>query len=77
MKTNPPPVKMPRFSELLNNHPLVGALPEAVRDPLLSNIKETVRAHGTILYKEGSRPTGIWLVSLGVVKVYRPRQFFI
>nr|AEV89922.1 plasma membrane Na+/H+ antiporter [Aeluropus littoralis] len=68
LRTNPPPVKMPRFSELLNNHPLVGALPETVRDPLLSNIKETVRAHGTILYKEGSRPTGIWLVSLGIVK---------
>jgi CRP-like cAMP-binding protein len=60
---------MPRFSELLNNHPLVGALPENVCDPLLSNIKETVRMHGTILYKEGSRPTGIWLVSVGVVKV--------
>lgn len=76
LKRKPPAVKMPRFSELLNNHPLVGALPPSVRDPLLSNIKETVRAHRTILYKEGSRPTGIWLVSLGVVKVCAPRSYF-
>lgn len=60
---------MPRVSDLLNTHPLVGALPAAVRDPLLSNTKETVKGHGTILYREGSRPTGIWLVSIGVVKV--------
>ncbi|KAL6847481.1 hypothetical protein ACP4OV_023334 [Aristida adscensionis] len=68
LKRNPPLVKMPRVSDLLDTHPLVGALPAAVRDPLLSNTKETVRGHGTILYKEGSRPTGIWLVSIGVVK---------
>lgn len=61
---------MPRVSDLLNTHPLVGALPAAVRDPLLSNsTKETVRGQGTTLYREGSRPTGIWLVSVGVVKV--------
>ncbi|CAN6339204.1 unnamed protein product [Urochloa humidicola] len=68
LKRNPPLVKMPRVSELLNAHPLVGALPAAARDPLLSNTKETVRGHGTILYREGSRPSGIWLVSIGVVK---------
>ena len=62
-------MKMPRVSDLLNTHPLVGALPAAVRDPLLSNTKETVRGQGTTLYREGSRPTGIWLVSIGVVKV--------
>jgi hypothetical protein len=68
LKRNPPLVKMPRVSDLLNTHPLVGALPAAARDPLLSNTKETVRGHGTILYREGSRPTGIWLISIGVVK---------
>ena len=62
-------MKMPRVSDLLNTHPLVGALPAAVRDPLLRNTKETVRGQGTALYREGSRPTGIWLVSIGVVKV--------
>ena len=62
-------MKMPRVSDLLNTHPLVGALPAAVRDPLLSNTKETLRGQGTTLYREGSRPTGIWLVSIGVVKV--------
>uniref|UniRef100_A0A0E0RKL9 Cyclic nucleotide-binding domain-containing protein n=1 Tax=Oryza rufipogon TaxID=4529 RepID=A0A0E0RKL9_ORYRU len=67
-KRNPPLVKMPRVSDLLNTHPLVGALPAAMRDPLLSSTKETVKGHGTILYREGSRPTGIWLVSIGVVK---------
>jgi hypothetical protein len=60
---------MPRVSDLLNTHPLVGALPAAVRDTLLSNTKETLRGQGTTLYREGSRPTGIWLVSIGVVKV--------
>ncbi|KAL6623724.1 hypothetical protein ACP70R_033603 [Stipagrostis hirtigluma subsp. patula] len=68
LKRNPPLVKMPRVSDLLNTHPLVGALPADARDPLLSNTKETVRGHGTVLYREGSRPTGIWLVSIGVVK---------
>ena len=62
-------VKMPRVSELLSSHPLVGALPSAVRGPLLSNAKETIKGHGQILYREGSRPTGIWLVSAGIVKV--------
>jgi len=68
LKRNPPLVKMPRVSDLLNTHPLVGALPAAARDPLLSNTKETVRGHGMIVYREGSRPTGIWLISIGVVK---------
>ncbi|KAK3137158.1 hypothetical protein QOZ80_5BG0448600 [Eleusine coracana subsp. coracana] len=68
LKRNPPMVKMPRVGDLLNTHPLVGALPAATRDPLLSNTKETVRGHGIVLYKEGSRPTGVWLVSIGVVK---------
>uniref|UniRef100_A0ACD5ZDM4 Uncharacterized protein n=2 Tax=Avena sativa TaxID=4498 RepID=A0ACD5ZDM4_AVESA len=68
LKRNPPMVKMPRVSELLNTHPLVGALPAAVRDPLLSNTKETIKVHGTILYAEGSRPTGVWLISTGIVK---------
>uniref|UniRef100_A0A0E0BVT5 Cyclic nucleotide-binding domain-containing protein n=1 Tax=Oryza glumipatula TaxID=40148 RepID=A0A0E0BVT5_9ORYZ len=67
-KRNPPLVKMPRVSDLLNTHPLVGALPAVMRDPLLNSTKETVKGHGTILYREGSRPTGIWLVSIGVVK---------
>ena len=62
-------MKMPRVSDLLNTHPLVGALPAAARDPLLSNTKETVRGHGMTIYREGSRPTGIWLISIGVVKV--------
>jgi hypothetical protein len=62
-------VKMPRVRELLNAHPLVGALPAAVRDLLLSNTKETIKGHGAILYREGSRPAGIWLVSTGIVKV--------
>ena len=62
-------MKMPRVSDLLNAHPLVGVLPAAARDPLLSNTKETVRGHGMTIYREGSRPTGIWLISIGVVKV--------
>uniref|UniRef100_M8B3M8 Sodium/hydrogen exchanger 7 n=1 Tax=Aegilops tauschii TaxID=37682 RepID=M8B3M8_AEGTA len=68
LQRNPPLVKMPRVRELLNTHPLVGALSADVRDPLLSNTKETIKVHGTVLYREGSRPIGIWLVSTGIVK---------
>nr|AIA08676.1 salt overly sensitive 1 [Triticum aestivum] len=68
LQRNPPLVKMPRVRELLNTHPLVGALSADVRDPLLNNTKETIKVHGTVLYREGSRPIGIWLVSTGIVK---------
>ncbi|THU69843.1 hypothetical protein C4D60_Mb08t18680 [Musa balbisiana] len=65
---NPPMVKMPKISELLSSHPLLGALPSAIREPLGSSTKETMTLHGVNLYREGSKPTGIWLISVGVVK---------
>ena len=69
LKRNPQLVKMPRVGDLLGTHPLVGMLPAAVRAPLLSNTKEKVKGHGAALYMEGSRATGIWIVSIGAVKV--------
>jgi hypothetical protein len=78
LRRNPPLVKMPRVSELLNTHPLVGALLAPDRDPFLSNAKETIKGNGTILYREGTRPTGIWLISTGIVKVsFVPRHHFV
>ncbi|XP_037463165.1 sodium/hydrogen exchanger 7-like isoform X3 [Triticum dicoccoides] len=68
LKRNPQLVKMPRVGDLLGTHPLVGMLPAAVRAPLLSNTKEKVKGHGAALYMEGSRATGIWIVSIGAVK---------
>ncbi|KAM0854258.1 hypothetical protein ACQ4PT_050536 [Festuca glaucescens] len=68
LKRNPPLVKMPSVSDLLGTHPLIGVLPAVVRAPLLHNIKETVKGHDTALYMEGSRATGIWIVSTGLVK---------
>uniref|UniRef100_N1QT97 Sodium/hydrogen exchanger 7 n=1 Tax=Aegilops tauschii TaxID=37682 RepID=N1QT97_AEGTA len=68
LKRNPQLVKMPRVSDLLGTHPLVSILPAAVRAPLLSNTKEKVKVHGAALYMEGSRATGIWIVSIGAVK---------
>ncbi|XBI03191.1 hypothetical protein VPH35_131638 [Triticum aestivum] len=43
-------------------------LPAAVRALLLSNTKEKVKGHGAALHMEGSRATGIWIVSIGAVK---------
>lgn len=66
---NPPPVKMPKASDLLSAHPMFGALPDEARDALKASMKETLKSNGATLYKEGSRPNGIWLISAGVVKV--------
>ncbi|CAM0909401.1 unnamed protein product [Alopecurus aequalis] len=68
LKKNPPLVKMRSASELLDTHPLVGVLPAVVRAPLLHNTRETVKEHGTTVYMEGSRATGVWIVSTGLVK---------
>ncbi|XP_020699162.1 sodium/hydrogen exchanger 8 isoform X1 [Dendrobium catenatum] len=65
---NPPLVKMPKVSDLIRAHPLLGALPVAVLEPLGSSTKELIKVRGTTLYKEGSKPNGIWLISMGVVK---------
>ncbi|KAF9623417.1 hypothetical protein IFM89_003001 [Coptis chinensis] len=65
---NPPLVKMPKISDMLRGHPLLGALPPQVRQPLEGSTKEQMKLHGVPIYKEGYKPTGIWLISNGVVK---------
>ncbi|XP_078441108.1 sodium proton exchanger, putative (NHX7) (SOS1) isoform X2 [Wolffia australiana] len=64
----PPLVKMPRAEEMLSTHPLFGALPSTIRSPLQSSTKELIKTRGLILYKEGSKPNGVWLVSNGIIK---------
>ncbi|XP_010276296.1 PREDICTED: sodium/hydrogen exchanger 8 [Nelumbo nucifera] len=65
---NPPLVKMPKMSDSLSTHPLLGALPSMVREPLEGSTKEIIKLRGFTLYKEGSKTNGIWLISNGVVK---------
>ncbi|KAK7359534.1 hypothetical protein VNO77_01495 [Canavalia gladiata] len=62
---NPPLVKLPKISSV---HPMLGALPSSVREPLISSTKETMKLRGLTLYKEGAKSNGIWLISNGVVK---------
>ncbi|KAK7848722.1 sodium/hydrogen exchanger 7 [Quercus suber] len=65
---NPPLVKIPKISDLISFHPLFGAIPSSIRVPLEGSTKETMKLRGVTLYKEGSKPNGIWLISNGVVK---------
>ncbi|KAB1216544.1 Sodium/hydrogen exchanger 7 [Morella rubra] len=65
---NPPLVKIPKMSDMISVHPLLGALPSSVRSPLQGSTRETVKLRGVTLYKEGSKANGIWLLSNGVVK---------
>ena len=66
---NPPLVKIPKISDLLSFHPFFGAIPHSIWVPLEGSNKETMKLRGVTLYKEGSKPNGIWLISNGVVKV--------
>lgn len=66
---NPPLVKIPKITDLVTVHPLLGALPSAVREPLEGSTKEIMKPRGVPLYKEGSKPNGVWLISNGIVKV--------
>ncbi|CAN6549729.1 unnamed protein product [Malus baccata var. baccata] len=65
---NPPLIKIPKINDLISLNPLLGALPPSVREPLEGSTKETMKLRGVVLYREGSKPTGIWLLSTGVVK---------
>ncbi|KAJ6890822.1 sodium/hydrogen exchanger 8-like isoform X2 [Populus alba x Populus x berolinensis] len=65
---NPPLVKVPKITDLISVHPLLGALPSMVRKVLEGSAKEIMKPCGVPLYKEGSKPNGVWLISNGVVK---------
>ncbi|XP_011021707.1 PREDICTED: sodium/hydrogen exchanger 8-like isoform X2 [Populus euphratica] len=65
---NPPLVKFPKITDLISVHPLLGALPSMVRKALEGSAKEIMKPCGVPLYKEGSKPNGVWLISNGVVK---------
>lgn len=66
---NPPLVKIPKITEMISSHPLLGALPPTMRGPLESSTKESMKVRGATLYREGFKPNGIWLLSNGIVKV--------
>ncbi|XP_062172474.1 sodium/hydrogen exchanger 8 [Alnus glutinosa] len=65
---NPPLVKIPKFIDLISRHPLFGTVLSSVFAPHEGSTKETMKLHGMTLYKEGSKPNGVWLISSGVVK---------
>ncbi|GER43354.1 sodium/hydrogen exchanger plant [Striga asiatica] len=65
---NPPLVKVPKIRDLVSANPLLGALPSRLRETFVGSTKEMMKLSGATLYKEGSKPTGIWLISNGVVK---------
>nr|ABF60872.1 Na+/H+ antiporter [Populus euphratica] len=65
---NPPLVMLPKITDLISVHPLLEALPSIVREPLERSSKEIMKPRGVPLYKEGSKPNGVWLISSGVVK---------
>ncbi|CAI0385036.1 unnamed protein product [Linum tenue] len=65
---NPPLVKIPKINDLISVHPLLGALPPAIREPLAGSSKEIMKLRGVPIYKEGSNPTGVWFICNGVVK---------
>ncbi|KAJ8774727.1 hypothetical protein K2173_017173 [Erythroxylum novogranatense] len=65
---NPPLVKIPRITNLISAHPFLGALPSTVREPLEGSVKENMKPLGLPLYKEGSKPSGVWVISNGIVK---------
>ncbi|KAL0793297.1 hypothetical protein Bca101_064674 [Brassica carinata] len=73
---NPPIVKLPKLSDLISSHPLSGALPAALCEPLKHSKKETMKLRGVTLYKEGSKPTGVWLICDGIVKQKLRQQSF-
>ncbi|XP_073024492.1 sodium/hydrogen exchanger 7-like isoform X7 [Primulina eburnea] len=65
---NPPSVKIPKLCDLITANPLLGALPSSVCETLVASTKEIIKLSGSTLYKEGSKPAGIWVISSGVVK---------
>ncbi|KAL1221080.1 Sodium/hydrogen exchanger 7 [Cardamine amara subsp. amara] len=65
---NPPMIKLPKLSDMITSHPFSGALPPAICEPLKHSKKETMKLRGVTLYKEGSKPTGVWLICDGIVK---------
>ncbi|WOH15660.1 hypothetical protein DCAR_0935203 [Daucus carota subsp. sativus] len=65
---NPPLVKIPKARDLVSLNPFLGALPPTTRELLVGSTKESMKVRGTTLYKEGSQPNGIWVISNGVVK---------
>ncbi|XP_024027399.1 sodium/hydrogen exchanger 8 [Morus notabilis] len=65
---NPPLVKIPKMKDVISSHPFTGALPSSVRKLLENSTKETMKLRGVTLYREGSKPNGIWILSNGIVK---------
>ncbi|KAK1387164.1 sodium/hydrogen exchanger 8 [Heracleum sosnowskyi] len=65
---NPPLVKIPKAHDLVSVNPLLGALPPTTRETLLGSTKMTMKLRGSTLYKEGTKPIGIWIILNGVVE---------
>ncbi|GKD80133.1 putative plasma membrane Na(+) /H(+) antiporter, partial [Tanacetum coccineum] len=65
---NPTLVKIPKPHDLISANPLLGALPSTIREQIIGSTTETMKQRGVAIYREGSKPNGVWLISNGVVK---------
>lgn len=67
---SPPLLKMPNIIDTMRNHPFIWALPAMFRETLIGSAKELTELPEVSIYGEGSNPSGIWLISNGLVKVH-------
>ncbi|CAN1218006.1 Sodium/hydrogen exchanger 7 [Linum perenne] len=65
---NPPLVEMPKITDIVNSHPLLGSLPSPIRERIVASCTEIIKPHGVPLYEEGANPTGVWFICNGGVK---------
>ncbi|GJW53815.1 hypothetical protein Tco_0097900, partial [Tanacetum coccineum] len=79
---NPPLVKIPKPHDLISANPLLGALPSAVCEQIMGPTTKTIKQRGVAIYREGSKPTGVWLISnaeriLSILGTYHVVEDFI
>ncbi|EFJ32010.1 hypothetical protein SELMODRAFT_267115 [Selaginella moellendorffii] len=65
---NPPSVSMPKGADLLRTQPFITSLPSQIQALIFNSSKEFLKLRGSVLYKEGSRADGLWLIANGIVK---------
>jgi hypothetical protein len=64
---------MPTTTEILRSHPFLAIQPAEIRESLKASAKESMMLRASLLYRENSRPDGVYLIANGVVKVSEMR----
>lgn len=65
----PPLVKIPKARDIVSVNPLLGTLPPTTYETLFGSTKLIIKSRGSTIYKEGSKPNGVWIILNGVVEV--------